>query len=211
VYLHPRQTAVCCAADLNWNTVVQAIDLVRAVLSPLLYDLETDLSLDVYQLSGATLSSSVALSTATTTSTSTLSPTSTSSSSSSRSSTLTSGSSSTLTSRSSSSTGSLGSTSSPLVLSTRSSTTISSSATSSNLPIYTGPPVISEGNANFSYYGCVGEPSSGRALPKRVDASSVMTVELCLGECWNYKYAGLEWRQELVLPASITLETFANL
>ncbi|KAK7958461.1 wsc domain-containing protein [Apiospora saccharicola] len=62
---------------------------------------------------------------------------------------------------------------------------------------YSGPPAIVSGNANYTYYGCVGEPQNGRALSASYGNSS-MTVPQCL--TWaaskGYKYAGLEYSQE---------------
>ena len=43
--------------------------------------------------------------------------------------------------------------------------------------------------------GCYGENTPARVLPNRVleNRESVMTIDLCIGECTkrNYKYAGL--------------------
>jgi hypothetical protein len=62
---------------------------------------------------------------------------------------------------------------------------------------YTGPPVISQGNVNFTYLGCLGEPIIGRALPNIIESNAVaMTVERCLKECWQYEFAGVEWSRE---------------
>lgn len=125
--------------------MVQAIDLVRASIS--LVTIETDISLDVYHLSNAVLSSS------------------------------------------------------SIVSSKAAATTSISSSQSTKgsiIATHTGPPMISQGNVNFSYYDCLGEPSPNRALSNLVDDSNAMTVEKCLGECWSYKYAGIEWASELV-------------
>lgn len=138
--------------------------------------------LDVYQQSGVIATPSVSdvsvvvISTASTISTtvSTSAPSPTSTSSSSTSTTV--------------STSAYGSTS------TSSSST---STTSTQAATYTGPPVISQGNVNFTYYGCLGEPIIGRALPNIIESNAVsMTVERCLEECWQYQFAGVEWSQE---------------
>lgn len=62
---------------------------------------------------------------------------------------------------------------------------------------YNGPPKIVDGNANYTYYGCVGEPQNGRALSTST-ANSGMTIPQCLS--WaaskGYKYAGVEYSAE---------------
>ena len=40
------------------------------------------------------------------------------------------------------------------------------------------------------------EPSNSRVLANELESSTNMTVGRCLGECWMYKYAGLEYGQE---------------
>lgn len=52
------------------------------------------------------------------------------------------------------------------------------------------------GNVNFTYYHCVSEPSSGRLLSKLISNSATATVESCLQDCWQYKFAGIEYRGE---------------
>ncbi|KAL3424975.1 fungistatic metabolite [Phlyctema vagabunda] len=116
------------------------------------------------------------------------------SSSSSTSSTLSTLSTTTRTSTSSSST------SSTLSSSSSSTSTISStsstSSTNSASPTYTGPPVISQGNSNFTYYNCSTDGPGPRALPNLVEASDTMTIDRCLSNCWMYKYAGVEYARE---------------
>ena len=74
------------------------------------------------------------------------------------------------------------------------STPTSSSAA---LATYTVSPVTSNGNINFTYYSCVSEPSSGRLLPSVVENNGTyMTIEKCLGDCWMYAYAGVEYGRE---------------
>jgi hypothetical protein len=93
------------------------------------------------------------------------------------------------------------STSTSISASKSTASTFSTSTTSTQAAAYTGPPVISQGNINFTYYGCLGEPSVGRALPNIIESNSVaMTIERCLGECWQYQFAGVEYGQESVAP-----------
>jgi hypothetical protein len=84
----------------------------------------------------------------------------------------------------------------------------SSSTTTSKVATYTGPPVTSQGNVNFTYYSCLSEPSSGRALQKQVENNGTyMTIEKCLSNCWMYQYAGVEYGREVsnpVLRSNIT-------
>jgi hypothetical protein len=64
-------------------------------------------------------------------------------------------------------------------------------------PVYTGPPVASTGNANFSYYNCVSEPSSGRLFSSIIENNgTAMTIEKCLTDCYMYTYAGVEYGRE---------------
>lgn len=133
--------------------------------------------LDVYQQSGTSSTSSAG--SVTVVATSTRSTTSTTASTLATSSTSTSTSASTT------------STSSSLT------STTSTSTTSTNAATYTGPPVVSQGNVNFTYYDCLGEPSVGRALPNLIESNTLaMTVERCLAECWQYQFAGVEYSQE---------------
>jgi len=55
---------------------------------------------------------------------------------------------------------------------------------------------VSSGNANFTYYSCVREPSSGRILDKRIESLTNMTISHCLEDCAAYKYAGVEYASE---------------
>ena len=157
--------------------------------------------------SSSTVSASTSRSTTTTSSSSVL-PTSTSSTLQSSSSTLRSTTSSTSPTSSTSQSSTLQSssstlrttTSSPSPTSSSSSSSFSSSSsstTSSKAATYTGPPVTSEGNANFTYYSCISEPASGRALSKQVENNGTyMTIEKCLSDCWMYQYAGVEYGRE---------------
>ncbi|KAJ9144046.1 WSC-domain-containing protein [Pleurostoma richardsiae] len=57
--------------------------------------------------------------------------------------------------------------------------------------------IFNQGNVNFTYYGCVSEPSSGRIVPQLVaDDTEDMTIETCLSLCWMYNYAGVEYGSE---------------
>jgi hypothetical protein len=85
----------------------------------------------------------------------------------------------------------------------------SSSTTSSKVATYTGPPVTSQGNVNFTYYSCLSEPSSGRALQKQVENNGTyMTIEKCLSNCWMYQYAGVEYGREVSNPVLKLIITF---
>ncbi|KAH8591742.1 WSC domain-containing protein [Bisporella sp. PMI_857] len=87
--------------------------------------------------------------------------------------------------------------SSASISSSSSSTVVSSSSTSVANPAYTGPPVVSNGNVNFTYYSCATEPSSGRLLPSQIlNDGAAMTIEKCLETCWKYAYAGVEYGRE---------------
>ncbi|KAL8727802.1 MAG: hypothetical protein Q9166_005794 [cf. Caloplaca sp. 2 TL-2023] len=149
--------------------------------------------LNMYKKGIATTSSSTQSSTrssssttsngaATTSKTSTTSSMTSSSSSTSSTRTSTTSLSSTLTSSSSKLT------SSSLTSTSKTSTSITSSATS-------GPTIV-QSNANFTYTGCYTEASSGRALTKLVKADDKMTVDMCLGLCYMYQYAGVEYGRE---------------
>ncbi|KAG9230010.1 WSC domain-containing protein [Amylocarpus encephaloides] len=98
------------------------------------------------------------------------------------------------TSASSTSISSSSATSSSSTSTTSSSSSITS--TTSAKPTPTGP-VISSGNANFTYYSCVSEPPTGRLLPSQIlNNGTAMTIELCLSTCYNYAYAGVEYGRE---------------
>jgi hypothetical protein len=82
-------------------------------------------------------------------------------------------------------------------ISSSSSSSATPSATSSKAATYTGLPVTSQGNVNFTYYSCISEPSSGRALSRQVENNGTyMTIEKCLSGCWMYQYAGVEYGRE---------------
>lgn len=62
-----------------------------------------------------------------------------------------------------------------------------------------GPPQIVDGDENYAYYGCVGEPANGRALGGGgFYANDTLTVSQCLE--WaagrGFRYAGLEYSRE---------------
>ena len=79
-----------------------------------------------------------------------------------------------------------------------------SSSTSSTLtsPALTTPsptgPIINPGDANYGYYACVAEPSTGRVLPMLIDDNDQMTVDRCLSVCTSLgnKYCGIEYGRE---------------
>ncbi|CZR61363.1 uncharacterized protein PAC_11259 [Phialocephala subalpina] len=159
--------------------------------------------LQMYKLSTASSSSS-SISSTTSQSSPSIQSSSSSVSSSSQSSTLTSTSrSSTSTTTSSSgrptttSSSPSSSVSSTSSVQTSSSTLSSTSSTSSTPATYTGPPVISQGNVNFTYYSCASEPSAGRLLSSQVENNGTyMTIDKCLSNCYAYKYAGVEYGRE---------------
>ena len=88
-----------------------------------------------------------------------------------------------------------------------SSTLVSSSSSTSPTP--TGP-VVSEGNANFTYYSCVSEPSDGRLLGDQKLNAGNMTIELCLKTCYDYKWAGVEYGQECWCGNTLSLSGSAG-
>ncbi|KAG5914728.1 hypothetical protein E4U53_004607, partial [Claviceps sorghi] len=57
-------------------------------------------------------------------------------------------------------------------------------------------PVISNGNANFTYLACISEPSRGRILATQLLNHVNMTIDMCLRACWQYAYAGVEYHRE---------------
>ncbi|CAJ2505176.1 Uu.00g125700.m01.CDS01 [Anthostomella pinea] len=61
-----------------------------------------------------------------------------------------------------------------------------------------GAPRVVGGNANYTYHGCVAEPSGARALAGGMIAGNGMTVQQCLA--WaagnGFRYAGLEYARE---------------
>ncbi|KAL8652676.1 MAG: hypothetical protein Q9226_004173 [Calogaya cf. arnoldii] len=68
----------------------------------------------------------------------------------------------------------------------------STSTTSSS----TSGPTILPGNANFTYLGCYTEATTGRALSRLIKADNTMTADMCLGLCYQYQYAGIEYGRE---------------
>lgn len=80
------------------------------------------------------------------------------------------------------------------------------SPTSPQAATYTGPPVPSTGNANFTYYSCISEPTSSRLLPFQIENNGThMTIEKCLSDCWKYQYAGVEYGRECWCGDSLNL------
>jgi hypothetical protein len=81
-----------------------------------------------------------------------------------------------------------------------------SSSTSPQIASYTRPPVPSNGNANFTYYSCISEPTAGRLLPSQIENNGThMTIEKCLSDCWMYQYAGVEYGRECWCGNSLNL------
>ena len=83
-----------------------------------------------------------------------------------------------------------------LASTTMATSTRTTTTTTSLAPVYTGPPVTSQGNVNFTYYSCVAEPSAGKLFPKQVENNATMTIDRCLSVCSNYAYAGVEYGRE---------------
>lgn len=70
------------------------------------------------------------------------------------------------------------------------------SSTTSAAPTPTGPEIY-PGNANYTYYACVSEPSHGRLLADQVyNDGEEMTIETCLQKCGEFKWAGVEYGRE---------------
>ncbi|KAL8837213.1 MAG: hypothetical protein Q9176_005844 [Flavoplaca citrina] len=102
-------------------------------------------------------------------------------------------------SRSSSSSSSRTSTTSPTSSASTSSSSVSSTRTSTSTTSTsstTSGPTILPSNANFTYTGCYTEATSGRALSKLIKADDKMTADMCLGLCYQYQYAGIEYGRE---------------
>ncbi|KAB5547350.1 WSC domain-containing protein [Coniochaeta sp. 2T2.1] len=154
---------------------------------------------NVGQSSGSSSSSSVSTASSSSTSTSTSVVPTTTSSSSSSTSTSTSESSTTTSSTASSTSSSTSSATSESTTSTSTTSSVpettssTSSTTTSTTPSATP---LWPGNANFTYYGCVAEPSSGRLLARQVINLADMTQDKCMEACWMYKYAGIEYGKE---------------
>ncbi|KAH8846243.1 hypothetical protein MCOR01_003446 [Pyricularia oryzae] len=90
------------------------------------------------------------------------------------------------------------SSSSPAATSTTTASTTASSSASSTAPPpqSTVPPPLWPGNVNFTYYGCVKEPSRGKLFPKQYLNVPDMTQDKCLEACWMFRYAGIEYGRE---------------
>ncbi|GFP60137.1 WSC domain-containing protein ARB_07867 [Trichoderma asperellum] len=92
-------------------------------------------------------------------------------------------------------------------------TTVSEAATSSApsaSPSPTGP-VIFHGNKNFTYYGCLAEPSEGKLMDNQVyNNDTTMTPQVCLSRCGQYKYAGVEYGQECWCGNTLNLAGWAD-
>ncbi|TVY53083.1 WSC domain-containing protein [Lachnellula cervina] len=72
----------------------------------------------------------------------------------------------------------------------------SATSTTAETPSSTVP-VVSNGNANFTYYSCATEPSNDGLLSSKVLSNGTgMTIEMCLSTCYNYAYAGVEGGRE---------------
>ncbi len=153
--------------------------------------------------SSATTSSTTTTPSATS---STSSTSSTSNTSSTSSTVVTSSSASSSTATSSATTSSA--TSTPSTTTTTSKT--SSSTTTSAKPTSTSP-VISEGNVNYTYYGCFSEPNKGRLLTTQIyNNATDQSIEKCLQKCdaaqAGYNFAGVEYGQECWCGTTLRLD-----
>ncbi|KAK2055257.1 WSC domain-containing protein [Colletotrichum caudatum] len=103
-------------------------------------------------------------------------------------------------------TSSLAATSLSLAFSSTPVTSTSTTTTSIFLatPTPTGP-VVSLGNENFTYYGCFSEPEVGRLLPNQILNHVNMTIDMCLGVCYDKNYAGVEYGRECWCGNSLNL------
>ncbi|RFU77686.1 wsc domain-containing [Trichoderma arundinaceum] len=89
-------------------------------------------------------------------------------------------------------------------------TTSSPTSTSSASPSPTGP-IIFHGNRNFTYYGCLVEPSAGKLMDNQVyNNDTTMTPQICLSRCNQYKYAGIEYGQECWCGDALNLAGWAD-
>jgi hypothetical protein len=84
------------------------------------------------------------------------------------------------------------------------------SAATSASPTPTGP-IIFHGNKNFTYYGCLSEPSAGKLMDNQVyNNDTTMTPQVCLSHCEQYKYAGVEYGQECWCGNTLNLAGWAD-
>ncbi|KAM4065728.1 WSC domain-containing protein [Hirsutella rhossiliensis] len=91
----------------------------------------------------------------------------------------------------------IGATPSPSTAPDTSSTGSGSSKGLPDTPTVTSSPIVWPGNANFTFYSCVLEPSNGRLLELQVlDDGKNMTIDRCLRKCWSYSWAGVEYGRE---------------
>jgi hypothetical protein len=87
-------------------------------------------------------------------------------------------------------------TSTPASTTSEQTSTPGTSSTSSAAPTPTGPSVY-PGNANYTYYACISEPSGGRLLGDQVyNDGKEMTIETCLQRCSEFKWVGVEYGRE---------------
>ncbi|RDW68089.1 hypothetical protein BP6252_09485 [Coleophoma cylindrospora] len=89
-------------------------------------------------------------------------------------------------------------TSSTRAISQLTSTSPSSTSSSTAIAVAkpTTGPVIVPGNANYTYYACVNEPTNSRALAIKIPTTTPPTVEACLLAAQAYPYVGLEYGGE---------------
>lgn len=92
---------------------------------------------------------------------------------------------------------------------TATSGAVTSSASSAS-PSPTGP-IIFHGDKNFTYYGCLTEPSAGKLMDNQVyNNDTTMTPQVCLFHCEQYNYAGVEYGQECWCGNTLNLAGWAD-
>lgn len=79
------------------------------------------------------------------------------------------------------------------------STTLAPTSTSTSTSASATPtgPVVDPGNANYTYYACVQQPSNGRLLEHQLfNDGDNMTVQACLEQAWEYDWVAVEYGRE---------------
>ncbi|KAH6603806.1 wsc domain-containing [Trichoderma cornu-damae] len=90
------------------------------------------------------------------------------------------------------------------------SPTSSPTLTPSASPTLTAP-IIFHGDKNFTFYGCLAEPSAGKLMDSQVyNNDTTMTAQVCLSHCQQYKYAGVEYGQECWCGDALNLAGWAD-
>lgn len=88
---------------------------------------------------------------------------------------------------------------------TKSSASSTETSTTAS-PSSTGP-IVSPGNANFTFYSCVQEPSAGKLMDDQIyNNGTNMTIKSCLERCWEYDWAGVEYGRECWCGGKLNLK-----